>query len=192
MKITGIDPSLTSAGIANFNDGRVAKLTSVGRTGSDSESWDERSDRIDYQSQLIVSHVPRGTDLVMIEGPSYESNFGSKFDRDGLWHFVYRRLKLARVPTAVVPPTVAKKFATDNGNASKELMTERARAVWHDLRIRNGDEADALWIGSYGVASVGDWLPFDLADHQRLVMKKNPIVPKHLRSNTNLVTTRRM
>ncbi|QBP29738.1 RuvC-like resolvase [Mycobacterium phage Typha] len=183
MIIAGIDPSLTSAGIAAFRDGRVAKLTSVGRTGSSSEDYDDRSDRIDYQSQLVVSSLPRGVELVMIEGPAYDANYGSQFDRAGLWHFIYRRLKIARVPTVVVPPTVAKKFATDNGNASKKLMTAAAREVWHDLRIRNGDEADALWIGAYGVAEVGDWLPFDLTDSQKLVLKKNKLVPNKLAHN---------
>ncbi|AMQ67023.1 hypothetical protein [Mycolicibacterium fortuitum] len=183
MIITGIDPSLTSAGIANFNNGRVSGLTSVGRKGHDSESYDDRSDRIDYQSQLVVSKVSRGCDLVMIEGPAYEADYGSQFDRAALWHFIYRRLRIARVPVVVVPPKVAKKFATDNGNASKELMRDHARRVWHDLRIRNADEADALWIGAYGVAEVGDWLPFHLEDHQLTVMRKNRLVPNRLKHN---------
>lgn len=42
-----------------------------------------------------------------------------------------------------------KKFATGNGNASKEQMMEAANAKWPKIKLLTDDHADALWILEY-------------------------------------------
>lgn len=44
----------------------------------------------------------------------------------------------------VVPPRKIKKHATGNGNASKDMMLESAKAKWPACEY--DDEADALWL----------------------------------------------
>ncbi|MFA5572997.1 MAG: crossover junction endodeoxyribonuclease RuvC [Candidatus Bathyarchaeia archaeon] len=39
-----------------------------------------------------------------------------------------------------------KKFATGNGNASKEMMMEAANEKWPKIKLISNDHADALWL----------------------------------------------
>lgn len=43
-------------------------------------------------------------------------------------------------------PKTIKKFATGNGNASKEMMMEAANAKWPKIKLISNDHADALWL----------------------------------------------
>jgi Holliday junction resolvasome RuvABC endonuclease subunit len=159
--VVGIDPSLTSAGIAILQDGNPVLLTSLGHAGHDADTWLIRSRRIVSQSRAIVAALPTQIDIALIEGPSYGSKFGDPWDRAALWHGLYAALSAKRVPVAVVAPKTRAKWATGKGNANKAQVLEAVRDDWADWRsrIRNHDISDALVMAAMGACHLGDPLP---------------------------------
>jgi Holliday junction resolvasome RuvABC endonuclease subunit len=61
-------------------------------------------------------------DYVAIEGYSFGSSAGRSFDLGENGGLLKYKLCEKNIPFDVVPPKTIKKFATDNGNASKQLM----------------------------------------------------------------------
>jgi Holliday junction resolvasome RuvABC endonuclease subunit len=168
--IAGIDPSLTSCGIAILRDGRPVLLTSVGHTGRDGASYDERSRRIVSQARAVMAtmmihpdSLDLPIDLAVIEGPAYDSKFGHSFDRAGLWWGLYSALLARKVPIAVVPPSNLKAWATGKGNARKPVVAEAVRTTWADWRARltNDDICDALVLAEMGARHLGEQLHFE-------------------------------
>lgn len=171
MIICGIDPSLTRAGIAVLTDGQPTVLRSAGWGGHDSDSYEDRSDRVVAQTRLICSLIPTDTDLALIEGPAYKSVTGHAFDRAGLWRGVYAALRHRRTPIAVVAPPTLKVWATGRGHADKDTVHTETRLRWPGLRIRNHDEADALALAEIGAARLTDPLPFPLKTRHHNTLK---------------------
>lgn len=69
-------------------------------------------------------------------------------------------------PIALVSPSTVKRFATGNGNATKQDMIARAVALGARLsRFDNDDEADAFHLRRMGLASAG-LLDGKLNDHE--------------------------
>jgi Holliday junction resolvasome RuvABC endonuclease subunit len=71
---------------------------------------------------------------------------------------VVGRLLYESVPVAVVPPSCLKKYATGNGNASKDavLIAAVRRLPW--LNIQGNDQADAAWLCAAGYEAAGQSL----------------------------------
>lgn len=183
MIVCGIDPSLTSTGIAILRDGLPCMLHSLGHKGSDADTWLMRSRRIVSQTRAVVNAIglavaPVQTaaeliphdwgqvDLAVIEGPSYGSQYGDQFDRAALWHGLFSALSAKRVPIAVVSPKTRAKWATGkdvegNGDSKKPEVLAAVRDEWPDVRahIRNDDIADALTLAAMGALYLGEPLP---------------------------------
>jgi Holliday junction resolvasome RuvABC endonuclease subunit len=181
--IAGIDPSLTSTGIAVLQDGNPVTITHVGHGTRNGASYAHRSDRIVSQVRAVIDTVwksspgyprtnitkdaPPLIDLALIEGPAYGANLPSAHDRAGLFWGLYSSLRAKRIPVIVIPPAKLKIWATGIGNATKPLVLEATRQSWPYTRITNHDEADALALASIGAAHAGDPLPFELRDRHR-------------------------
>jgi Holliday junction resolvasome RuvABC endonuclease subunit len=171
--VVGIDPSLTSTGIAVLNQGIPRMLNSLGHKGSDADTWLMRSRRIVSQTRSVIAAMyiqPDGLgepiDLVVMEGPSYGSQYGDQFDRAALWHGLFSALSAKRVPIAVVSPKTRAKWATGkdvegNGNSKKPEVLAAVRDEWADVRahIRNDDIADALTLAAMGALYLSEPLP---------------------------------
>ena len=154
MIICGLDPSLTSAGIAILTDGTPTLLASVGHA-SQGKSFDHRSRRIVSQCRAIVKALPSQLDLVVIEEPAWGINMPSAHDRAGLWWGLYSALS-TRAPIAVVNPKTRSKWATGRGDSSKlDVLAGQKR-----IKVCVGYRVEPQPGGS-GIPDTRDELPID-------------------------------
>jgi Holliday junction resolvasome RuvABC endonuclease subunit len=176
--IGGLDPSLTSCGIAilrrtGHGNVDIADLRSVGHKGRDGASWGDRSDRIVAQTRHVLSLIPAGVELVVIEGPAYGQHLPSTHDRGGLWWGLYTALRARGIVVGVCTPSGRAKWATGDGNAKKPAVLAAARSQWPHDRIFNHDQADALALAGAGAYRLGWCLPYQpsrgqLAAHEHI------------------------
>lgn len=163
--VVGVDPSLTSAGVAILRDGQPVHVSHHGYSGHNGASWQSRSRRVRWTVRQIMMAVPPHVDLALLEGPSYGSQHGSVFDRAGVWHGVFAALDAKRIPIAVVSPKTRACWATGKGDADKKTVYEAVKAEWSaHVQISafndgGNDEADALTIAAMGALRLGDSLP---------------------------------
>ncbi len=162
--IIGLDISLTRTGIALWRDGQMRTVSTVSQPIG-AQSWDERNTRIVGQAGSIIRWLSENAcgqwgqvtpDLAVIEAPILHGpQTGSFFDRSGLWHGVYSKLRSSgwRIPVAVVNVATLKAWATGKGNADKAMMLHAARREWPN--VLNDDEADASWLAAMGAAKLG-------------------------------------
>lgn len=164
MIVCGIDPSLTSAGVAILRDGQPVHVSHHGLAGHDGASWQSRSRRVRRTvGKVIPAALAHGTpDLVVIEGPAYGAQHGSQFDRAGLWHGLFASLDAKQVPVAVVAPQTRAKWATGRGNAKKPDVLAAVRACWPTTPLANDDEADSITLAAMGALWLGDPLPIPI------------------------------
>lgn len=93
--------------------------------------------------------------LAVIEGQFTRHNDGRSTQLlAGLRWIIAYGLDARGVSIADVPPATLKKFATGNGNATKDGMVV---AAWQKLRwaASNDNEADALWLVAAGLVRYG-------------------------------------
>lgn len=163
VRITGVDLSLTSTGIARITvdpDGTPSTYTTtVGRTGEANETLLQRWMRIDDLACAVNCEVTT-PDLVLIEAPSYAAKFGHPHDRSGAWWLLVDALHTAGIPVAEVPPPVLKTWVTGRGNAAKPVVTQRVVEHYGDaftlpLGAGRADVADAIGLATLGAAYLG-------------------------------------
>lgn len=180
----GIDPSLTSAGVAIIHNGQPTHLSHHGYSGHNGASWQSRSRRVRWTCGQIINAIglaiaPVQTtaelipsdwsqiDLVVIEGPSYGSQHGAQFDRIGVWHGVFAAFDARNIPIAVVAPKTRTRWATGKGTDDKRTVYEAVKADWTSVQLAafnegGNDEADALTMAAMGALHLGDDLPIAL------------------------------
>lgn len=160
MIVAGIDPSLTSAGVAILDNGQPIHISHHGYSGHNGASWRTRSRRIRWTCRQILATIPDSTTLAVIEGPAYGAQHGSAFDRAALWHGLYAALDAKQVPVAVVAPQTRAKWATGTGRGSKTEVLDAVHTWWPGQDITVDDEADALVLAAIGAHHLGDPMPF--------------------------------
>ena len=172
MSIVGIDPSLTSTGIAVLalhpvGSTKVMAVAAVGRDGTAGEGYPERARRIVAQTRRVISQIPADTELMVMEGPSYGSQYGAQMDRHALWMGVYSTIQGRGVPIAVVAPGTREKWATGSVPRGIDRKVRKARVLaavremFPGERIRNDDEGDALILAAMGAHHLGWPMPFE-------------------------------
>lgn len=172
--VVGIDPSLTSAGIAMLRDGRPILLRSVS-SEIGIKSDDQRVRRITCQTWNVVNLVrSKGMpDVVVIEKPLTFGTDGTadSYDRYALHVEICRQFQAWKVPIVYVHNLTRCKWATGKGGkSSKELTSKQhkrevmqaVRATWQPWagHITNDDIADALTLAEIGARGCGDELHF--------------------------------
>lgn len=181
MIVCGIDPSLTSTGLAILRDGGPVLVRSL-PTPTDIKDWDHRVRRITRQTWQIVRAIEsKGRpDLVLIEAPLTLGTSGDDrrttasadlYDRYALFVELVRQFQAWKTPVVVVHNLTRCKWATGKGGkSSKELTTKQhkrevtaaVRATWKPwaAHITNDDIADALTLAEIGARGCGDELHF--------------------------------
>ena len=157
MKIVGIDPSLTSTGLAAvFLDGESHEVA-VDRIKSKpvSSDLDARWERL-YDIRVEIADWTRGADLVVVEGLAYASPSPFSAERAGLWWLVIDHELRRQVPVAVVPPAVRAKYATGRGNAGKDEVLAAVVRRYPAVEVTGNDEADALILAAMGARYLGE------------------------------------
>lgn len=144
--IVGIDPSLTSTGIATKNiDGTISRER-VRSTGKKTDTWDMRNNRIQTLATKIASHAP-ALSLVVMESPSYGSISTSAHDRSGLWWAIYQKLQDRECDIIPATPAQRMMYATGKGggkDAGKDMVLAQAIRRYPQIDITGNDIADAV------------------------------------------------
>jgi Holliday junction resolvasome RuvABC endonuclease subunit len=151
--ILGIDPSLTSTGLALVDGGKVietANIKSTGKKGASYDDWMARIERVDAEVYAVLHRwrEERLIELAVIESPSHGSKYGNPHERAGLWWRIYTDLTKWRIPIKTLAPKSRAKFITGNGNADKTEVLTAARERWGE--IANHDIADAVGLAMWG------------------------------------------
>jgi crossover junction endodeoxyribonuclease RuvC len=185
--IVGIDPSLTSLGLARiawrepaerphqFADsgelvvpapGWLAETWSRSTTGKARAAIADEDARITHLA-ADAAEFCLPCDLAVIEGPSMHSRGGKPWERAGLWWRIVHRLVANGVPVLQFAPTSRAKWATGSGKADKAAVSAAMARMWPDADIRNSDEGDALALASIGVQfHLGSAAPFPLPKYR--------------------------
>lgn len=192
--VCGLDPSLTSTGIAILRDGRPILLRSVG-TSPDIKDWEHRVRRIVRQCWAIVRTIEAKAmpDLVLIEAPLTFGTDGDAYDRYALFVELMRQFQAWKAPTVVVHNQTRCKWATGKGGkSSKELTTkqhkrevlEAVRATWAPwaAHVSNDDVGDALVLAECGARYLGEPLHFPPARRHIEAMHSSIKWPEGLRN----------
>lgn len=138
--IMGLDLSLTAPGYATKHGAGVI-------TGAKKLLGAERLEFYhDYIKQFVAVNI---IDFIVMEGYA----FASKFQREALGELggvVKLGLQQLAVPYVLVAPGTLKKYATGQGNATKDEML--AAAIKRSgLDIDNNNAADAWWLYQMGL-----------------------------------------
>lgn len=146
----GIDPSLTSTGIAVHWPGRLNDTDIITHrirsAGKKADSWDTRNARINKIAGEVIDVIPNNA-LVVMESPSYGSVSTSAHDRSGLWWAIYSRLIQAGCTVVPAAPSQRMMYATGKGggkDAGKDNVLAQAIKRYPQINITGNDVADAV------------------------------------------------
>jgi len=140
--VLGLDFSLTSTGVAGATWTEALQPKKL-------SSWARLRYICDGVRAYVTDFAP---DLVVVEGPSYNSIGGHQHERGGLWWMATEIIDSLAIPIASAPPSNIKKYATGVGGGPKAgkdfVMLSAARHFpWFE---GGNDEADALWACAMG------------------------------------------
>lgn len=183
----GIDPSLTSTGVAVLVDGRPAHYGRYGRDGHNGATYHSRSNRIrQLRTEVWKAATAAGRpDIVVIEEHPYAiSVSGFEFDRAGLWHMIFEAFDARAIPSVIVGNTTAKAWVTGAGNASKldviatidQWFAGQLTKPLSSWRKKDNpdDVADALGYAVIGAYKLGDPIPFEPKDRHHTALQTLP------------------
>lgn len=181
-RVIGIDPSMTSAGVAFIDFGLsgfsattfCAQSAPVKRKKGEStkQTLDERYARLTclVTEVLDPAHLVKPA-LAVIEEPLYGTPGGASFDRAGLWWLLVSRLLRLDVPVAQVNVTTRRMWATGNRAAGKGSVSATMARMWPDVPPETeDDEWDALVFATMGAQFLG-LLPVELVRHREQLDK---------------------
>lgn len=188
--ITGLDLSLSRTGVtriitaagrmeAHVTCRSVAIRVRPVKRGDKPHTLDERSTRLRRIAGDVVT-LCTGSDLVVVEGPSYSSDSGKAHDRAGLWWLIVARLTGAGLQVVEVPPSSLKMYALGKGGgagAGKDDVLAAVVRRYHSIEFSGNDEADSLVLAAMGARFVGQPIDGDLPKtHTRAMdgVKWNP------------------
>lgn len=180
MRIIGIDPSLTSTGVAVIDGAAIlhARTDRIESSPPKRAKGDktratlpERSARIAAITAAVMEWAPLGmTALALIEEPIHGVTGGSVWDRAGLWWSIVTRLQRADVPVVQVNSTTRRIWATGSNSGSKSPVSVHM-SMWPDVDPGvSDDEWDALVFATMGAQHLG-WFPAELARHHDQLAK---------------------
>lgn len=171
MIIAGIDPSLTSTGVAIVRSPeRVETATVTSKPPAPgTETVRSRFERMEQLAAEILDHVD-GAEVVGIESPAYGMrNAGKVHDRSGLWWWIVGQLQGRGVPVVEVSPPSRMMYATGKGNAGKDLVLVTAATTYKQAAINGNDVADAVVIAAMVSRLAGQ--PIELREPSQAKMR---------------------
>ena len=186
LRITGLDLSLTSAGVARLTVADGAEpctyTCALGASGEADASLAQRWWRLDAQRTRVLGEIG-DPHLVVVEGPSYASEHGQQHDRSGLWWLILDDLHARDIAVAEVAPSTLKMWATGSGATSGPSKVSKARVIREIRRdyghlfdvpsVAHGgsDIADAVALATLGAAHLGEPLVDVPTTHLRALRK---------------------
>lgn len=144
----GIDPAIRNTGLAVIQETGDDKPEIHFETFTTHEDGILRLKEIALRLQwFTVEHgYHSGSNVVCMEGASHHSKNRTN-DIGEMRGAVILTLLHLELDPIIIPPKRLKKFATGNGDASKQQMVNAAIKFW-DVIPNTDDEADALWLAT--------------------------------------------
>lgn len=159
-RIIGIDPSLTSTGLAviDTEDRLVVPVWTVGSSGHRADPWHARHARFRaLTAQIIATTDADDADLAVIEAPTLgQGRQGGHLDRHGLWWSIYGALADLHVTVVPVSSATRQKYATGKGNAGKDQVLLAVARRYPHIEVANNNEADAVVLAAIGARYLGE------------------------------------
>ena len=158
VNVVGLDPSLTGTGIA-CEEGFSERVITPSAT-----SLRGQLQRMNIIASRVAMRTADGA-LVVIEAPSFGSNYPGHHAIAGLWWILVATVVGKGCPVVQVAPSSLKKFATGNGRAKKVQM----RSAWLEhtgADVADDNRVDALFLRQIGLHLVGDPEAIDLPKNQ--------------------------
>lgn len=157
MIVVGVDPSLTSTGIATIDteDRLVVPTSTIKSVGRKGDDWPTRRDRLTGIVRDVETHT-RGADLVVVESPSLgQARQGGTLDRAGLFWLLLDRLYGHGMRVALVTPAGRAKYATGKGNAGKDSVLLAVARRYAHVDVEDNNQADSLVLALMGARALG-------------------------------------
>ena len=178
--VAGIDPSLTSTGLALVHlNGEVTTQTITSKGHKDA-TWNQREVRIRDLANRITFHI-QPESLVVIESPSYASVSTSAHDRSGLWWAIYHELRILDCEILPVTPSQRMTYAVGKGGGQgtdKDRILAATIRRYPAIDITGNDIADAVILAAIGARLDGHPLEHTLpAPNLRALTKLTPPTP---------------
>lgn len=177
-RISGVDPSLTSTGIAVITEtgdrggtvhklvqGRIILTTGVVKSDAVRDPTAHPAVHEVARVEDIVEQVCRsvaGSEVVYVESPALGSKTGKPAERGHLYFALLAAFSARRIEFDTLAPTQLKKRVTGNGRAGKDEVLAAVRAAWSELGWQDGpvggrsDRADAAGL-AWVAATDRDW-----------------------------------
>ena len=157
MIVVGLDVSLTRTGVCVI-DTELRQIVLATRVASPSTgpALLARRSRIRKCVDGVLMFIPPHTDLVVLEQPlpPVGGKAGLQIERGGAYWMLVDQLA-PRTALVEVHPRTRAKFATGNGNASKDDVVAAMRAAFPDARIADDNVADAVALAAAGARWLG-------------------------------------
>ncbi len=144
-RFIGVDYSTTQTGIA-IVDGEHWQTFSITSkpSGPSLLAYDDRIIGLARDISAAIDFQPG--DVIGIEGIAFAGR-GSSVDRlHYAWHRTFEYLARTAEEPLLVTTNQVKQLATGKGNAQKDEVVLAAERRIPQARVRNNDEADAVWI----------------------------------------------
>lgn len=152
--VTGLDLSLTYTGIATVRTDGSIDVSAVRSSGHRDDDLHTKAIRFDNIAEDILDEVPRDAELVVIESPAYGMPQGA-VDLGGLRWLVLTRLVLRGFDVSEVSPSGLKKYATEKGNADKDVVLATVVKRYPQADVTNNNTADAVVLAALGARHLG-------------------------------------
>jgi Holliday junction resolvasome RuvABC endonuclease subunit len=147
-RVLGLDPSLTSFGLAKVTpDGRVF----LERVRSRKRGHDRINEILAY-----VRAWGSWCDLAVIEGLAFGAKGNALLELAGLQHLVRHELWNLGVPYAIVSPYTRAQYMTGRAGADKDEVLAAAIRRFPFAEITGNDTADALIFAAMGRHYLGE------------------------------------
>lgn len=174
--VVGVDPSLTSTGLARyFNDPLDQPGTRTVKSAPSDGTLHGRSERIREIVATVVDWCA-GAELVVIEGPSFHSKGAGTWDRAWNWGSIVTALLEEGHELMECPPTSRALFATGKGNAPKDAVVAAMARLFPDIDLTGkgpvNDQLDGLALACVGAAKLGWGMPFEMPTYRHRALEK--------------------
>lgn len=157
-RVVGIDPSLTSTGLAD-NTGRTLRVKGARRGGTLLDDLARMTHIATVVREFCAygpGHVAYPAALAVIEGPSFgQGRQSGTHARAGLWWLIVDGLASADIAIAVVPPATRAMYATGKGNAGKDEVLAAVVKRYPAWDVTGNDIADAVVLAAIGARLLG-------------------------------------
>lgn len=175
MIVVGVDPSLSSTGVAVVDlsmmrgkHGLGAVRTFTVKSAPVGDGVEPRRERLVQIADRVVEHAPAGS-FVVIEAMPYamrRESSGRRHERSGLWWMIADRMLGRGCRVVEVAPSTRAKYATGDGRARKGAVLDAVRGSEYGAAVRNHDEADAFTLACFGARVLGS--PIDVSTPMRV------------------------